>query len=258
MLNALNDRALARNQDKQCPWQKSDGSTDLLEASPRPRRVSLGQQISSEVSSRTGRRSDAYSDEERKHHLPQIVALPGVTAKQIAQRPLQEQEGNQWQCKPLGGSHNIADQAIEAAQEHCHFAIPLNQFQPEQIARLEGCHAGGFIARSPEQVSRNGSILGYWAQLTIFGRFRRKRSTIVRDFANSQKHAVGRLCRAWTTKILQIECPSREKGDPCVRNGPAKGWLGREDSNLRMVESKSARILNDFNGFSDETADSAP
>jgi hypothetical protein len=36
------------------------------------------------------------------------------------------------------------------------------------------------------------------------------------------------------------------------------GWLGREDSNLRMVESKSARILNDFNGFSDETADSAP
>jgi hypothetical protein len=38
----------------------------------------------------------------------------------------------------------------------------------------------------------------------------------------------------------------------------AKTWLGREDSNLRMVESKSARILNDFNGFSDETADSAP
>ena len=35
-------------------------------------------------------------------------------------------------------------------------------------------------------------------------------------------------------------------------------WLGREDSNLRMVESKSARILNDFNGFSDGTADSAP
>jgi hypothetical protein len=35
-------------------------------------------------------------------------------------------------------------------------------------------------------------------------------------------------------------------------------WLGREDSNLRKVESKSARILNDFNGFSDETADSAP
>jgi hypothetical protein len=37
-----------------------------------------------------------------------------------------------------------------------------------------------------------------------------------------------------------------------------KSWLGREDSNLRTVESKSARILNDFNGFSDETADSAP
>src|SRR6266852_9755960 len=42
----------------------------------------------------------------------------------------------------------------------------------------------------------------------------------------------------------------------------AKGLGGRtvwsEDLNTRMVESKSARILNDFNGFSDETADSAP
>jgi hypothetical protein len=38
---------------------------------------------------------------------------------------------------------------------------------------------------------------------------------------------------------------------------PAKSWLGREDSNLGTVESKSARILNDFNGFSDETADTA-
>jgi hypothetical protein len=36
------------------------------------------------------------------------------------------------------------------------------------------------------------------------------------------------------------------------------GWLGQKDSNLRMVESKSTRILNNFNGFSDQTADSAP
>jgi hypothetical protein len=36
------------------------------------------------------------------------------------------------------------------------------------------------------------------------------------------------------------------------------GWLGQEDSNLRMVESKPTRILNDFNGFSDEIVDSAP
>jgi len=35
-------------------------------------------------------------------------------------------------------------------------------------------------------------------------------------------------------------------------------WLGREDSNLRMVESKSTGILNNFNGLSDETADFAP
>jgi hypothetical protein len=34
------------------------------------------------------------------------------------------------------------------------------------------------------------------------------------------------------------------------------GWLGREDSNLRMVESKSGYFINDFNEFSDETADS--
>jgi hypothetical protein len=29
-------------------------------------------------------------------------------------------------------------------------------------------------------------------------------------------------------------------------------WLGREDSNLRMVESKSANTLNDFNGHSEK------
>src|ERR1700730_1502001 len=190
MLNARNDRALARNQDKQCPRQKPDGSTDLLEASPRPCRVPLGQKISSEVSSRTGRRSDAYSDEERKHHLPHIVGLPGVTAEQIAQRPLQKQQGNQWQCKPLGGSHNAADQAIEPAQEHCHFAIPLHQFQPEQIARLKGCHAGVYCPVSRASLQKTAV---YWAQLTIFGSFPRKRSTIVRGFANSQKHAVGGL-----------------------------------------------------------------
>jgi hypothetical protein len=45
--------------------------------------------------------------------------------------------------------------------------------------------------------------------------------------------------------------------DPGVA-GPCACWLGREDSNLRMVESKSARILNDFNKFSDKTAGSAP
>jgi hypothetical protein len=31
-------------------------------------------------------------------------------------------------------------------------------------------------------------------------------------------------------------------------------WLGREDSNLRMVESKSGYFINDFNEFSDQTA----
>src|ERR1700730_12230815 len=169
MLNARNDRALARNQDKQCPRQKPDGSTDLLEASPRPCRVSLGQQISSEVSSRTGRRSDAYSDEERKHHLPQIVGLPGVTAKQIAQRLLQEQEGNQWQCKPLGGSHNIADQAIEAAQEHCHFAIPLKPIPARTNRSIGGLPPRGFYCPVSRASLQKTAVC--WAQLTIFGSF---------------------------------------------------------------------------------------
>lgn len=30
-----------------------------------------------------------------------------------------------------------------------------------------------------------------------------------------------------------------------------KGWLGREDSNLRMVESKSDDFANDFNAHSE-------
>jgi hypothetical protein len=32
-------------------------------------------------------------------------------------------------------------------------------------------------------------------------------------------------------------------------------WLGREDSNLRMVESKSANPLNDFNGHSENSVE---
>ena len=43
-----------------------------------------------------------------------------------------------------------------------------------------------------------------------------------------------------------------------ILSGSLTAWLGREDSNLRMVESKSARILNEFNGNSDEAANSAP
>jgi len=73
--------------------------------------------------------------------------------------------------------------------------------------------------------------------------------------------------------ILRFAAPGGNTGSERAGRGPperkpgkfrkclillAKSWLGREDSNLRMVESKSARIPNDFNGFSDETADSAP
>src|ERR1700730_13671955 len=36
------------------------------------------------------------------------------------------------------------------------------------------------------------------------------------------------------------------------------GWLGREDSNLRMVESKSGRTFNDFNDHSEKCVESDP
>jgi hypothetical protein len=70
--------------------------------------------------------------------------------------------------------------------------------------------------------------------------------------------------------ILRFAAPGGDTGSERADRGPperkpgkfrkhlillAKSW---EDSNLRMMESKSARFLNDFNGFSDETADSAP
>ena len=32
-------------------------------------------------------------------------------------------------------------------------------------------------------------------------------------------------------------------------------WLGREDSNLRMVESKSGNPLNDFSGYSEKSVE---
>jgi hypothetical protein len=38
---------------------------------------------------------------------------------------LQEQKRDQWQRKPLGGSHDAADQAIEAAQQDRQIGIPL-------------------------------------------------------------------------------------------------------------------------------------
>jgi hypothetical protein len=36
------------------------------------------------------------------------------------------------------------------------------------------------------------------------------------------------------------------------------GWLGREDSNLRMVESKSGGIINNFNARSEYTDELLP
>src|SRR5258708_35155997 len=52
--NAGEDGALARNQDKQGPRQKSGGSTNPIEAAPRSRGVLPGQEIGGEVRSRPG------------------------------------------------------------------------------------------------------------------------------------------------------------------------------------------------------------
>jgi hypothetical protein len=114
--------------------QESCGRTDLIEASPRSRGVLPGQHVSGRMRSRAGRRGYAQRNEERKSHLPQIVGFPGVTAKQIAQRPLQEQQRNQGQCEPFGGSDSVADQAIEAAQEDRQMAVPLISFRTRSPA----------------------------------------------------------------------------------------------------------------------------
>ena len=43
--------------------------------------------------------------------------------------------------------------------------------------------------------------------------------------------------------------------DRVIRPNARTAWLGREDSNLRMVESKSANRLNDFNGHSEKSVE---
>ena len=51
----------------------------------------LGYQVDREMRPRPRRRRDTDRDEQRKNDLPEIVGLPRVPAKQITQRPLQEQ-----------------------------------------------------------------------------------------------------------------------------------------------------------------------
>src|ERR1700726_4349260 len=113
--------------------------------------------------SRARRRGDAYRDKERKSHLPQIVGLPGVGANQIAQRPLQEQKRDQRQCQPLGGGHEGADQAIEAAQEDRHIAIPLIEFRlvmPAYRSGLAGWRRSADRTRLPANSLLTGNFTG--------------------------------------------------------------------------------------------------
>jgi hypothetical protein len=54
-----------------------------------------------------------------------------------------------------------------------------------------------------------------------------------------------RKARIWRAFLIKERKFSKNKN----------AWLGREDSNLRMVESKSANPLNDFNGHSEKSVE---
>ena len=56
-----------------------------------------------------------------------------------------------------------------------------------------------------------------------------------------------RKARIWRAFVIKERKFSKNKN----------AWLGREDSNLRMVESKSACPLNLFNGHSEKRWNSA-
>jgi len=57
-----------------------------------------------------------------------------------------------------------------------------------------------------------------------------------------------RKARIWRAFLIKERKFSKNKN----------AWLGREDSNLRMVESKSGGTSNDINVRSEQRAESAP
>jgi hypothetical protein len=92
----------------------------------------------------------------------------------------------------------------------------------------------GLQGESPE----NGSFPGFgWRLLGMFGP---KSSNI-----GLQRLLAMRKARVWRAFLIQ-----RRKFSE-TRNG----WLGREDSNLRMGESKSRRIINDSKERSEKGAE---
>jgi hypothetical protein len=81
------------------------------------------------------------------------------------------------------------------------------------------------------------------------GDYRRFRAKIV-QFGSIETESQSTKGRNWRALVGFIEPQSP------VATLPA--WLGREDSNLRMVESKSGRTFNEINEYSEKDTKFSP
>jgi hypothetical protein len=105
--------APARDQHEQRPWQEPKRAAGATEQKARSRRIAFCDEVDSEMRARPRRRRNADRDEQCKCNLPEIVGFARQVAHEIAQRPLQEEQYDQWQRKPLRRGDEAADQAIE-------------------------------------------------------------------------------------------------------------------------------------------------
>jgi len=199
---------------------------------------------------------DADRDEQREHHLPQIVGLPGVTAEQIAQRPLQVQKRNQRQCKPRSddrGSARRSSRRHPSYPKHpvgglfqslCNKILQIEDWLAGAVARsrhsqFDGDHGGGLreLHCKPGRAVQIGP--GLQPQSPKNG-----------SFSNVCRRLSAISLREWPILEPRDSWLIR-KSPPLAGLSPSDrdifsrrrtGWLGREDSNLRMVESKSTAL----------------
>src|SRR6202011_5148178 len=69
---------------------------------------------------RAGRGGDARGDVERENPLAEVVGLARMTAHEVAQRPLQEQEKHDRQDQPLQAAQERGDAAVEKVEQVAH------------------------------------------------------------------------------------------------------------------------------------------
>ena len=62
---------------------------------------------------------------QREENLPEIIGFTGISAKKIAQRPLQEQQHDERQRQPLRPCNDSRDELIEPAQP-AHVSSPVS------------------------------------------------------------------------------------------------------------------------------------